>query len=832
MTYISLFSSAGVGCYGFKKEGFDCIATNELIPRRLEVQKFNKKCRFETGYIDGDITDFKTKGLIKAELDFWKNNLNVNNLDVLIATPPCQGMSVANHKKTDREIIRNSLIVESIKIIKEVKPKFFVFENVPSFMKTVCTDVDGENKEVSEAIAFNLEKEYSFSSRVLNFKDYGSNSSRKRTLVIGVRREFADEISPLELFPDFKKEKTLRDVIGHLRSLNEMGEIDENDIYHFFRNYPERMRDWIIDIKEGESAFENADDNKKPHRVIEGKLVLNKNNNSDKYKRQCWDRVAPCVHTRNDQLASQNTIHPTDDRVFSIRELMLMMTVPEDFKWSDSDLLELNNLTMPQKRSYLKKEEIKIRQCLGEAVPTFIFQSIANKIKRFLNTPRLNQREINLLIENERLNEAENLVQFIKTNRITYSPSTLSRIAELANSKRSENAAYYTNKSLVTEMMNNLPELGSKGISILEPSVGVGNFIPLVIKKFEGNDICLDVVDIDEKSLSICKELLKCYEIPENAAIRFVKADFLLWKANCRYNLIIGNPPFKKLKQTDEMLKTYRELAVNKASNNICSFFLDKALDIADNVALVFPKFLLNTPEYQPSRDYIKKKRVECILDFGEKGFTGVLIETIAIFIRNKYKPSMTRVVSLHKDIHIAQKQKYIFDDAFPYWIIYRNSEFDSISEKLNFDSFNVFRDRQITKEQLNKDSGIRVLKARNIADDGRSIIDLDDYDAYISEENAKNLNVYSFYGRSDVFLTPNMTYRPRVIKKPAKTLVNGSVAILVPKHGCCPTKKQIDFFSSEEYRSFYGIARNYQTRSLNIDSCSVYFFGLLKEEF
>lgn len=40
-TYISLFSSAGIGCYGFKLEGFDCIATNELIARRLEIQKFN-----------------------------------------------------------------------------------------------------------------------------------------------------------------------------------------------------------------------------------------------------------------------------------------------------------------------------------------------------------------------------------------------------------------------------------------------------------------------------------------------------------------------------------------------------------------------------------------------------------------------------------------------------------------------------------------------------------------------------------------------------------------------------------------------------------------------
>lgn len=37
-TYISLFSSAGIGCYGFKLEGFDCIATNELIARRLEIQ--------------------------------------------------------------------------------------------------------------------------------------------------------------------------------------------------------------------------------------------------------------------------------------------------------------------------------------------------------------------------------------------------------------------------------------------------------------------------------------------------------------------------------------------------------------------------------------------------------------------------------------------------------------------------------------------------------------------------------------------------------------------------------------------------------------------------
>ena len=132
--------------------------------------------------------------------------------------------------------------------------------------------------------------------------------------------------------------------IGVEKSLKIMGEIDDEDIYHAFREYPERMRAWICGLKEGESAFDNEDDNKKPHQVVDGKIIINQRKNADKYTRTYWDKVGPCVHTRNDQLASQNTIHPSDDRVFSIRELMLMMTVPYDFKWSEYDLDYLNNL--------------------------------------------------------------------------------------------------------------------------------------------------------------------------------------------------------------------------------------------------------------------------------------------------------------------------------------------------------------------------------------------------------------------------------------------------------------------------------------------------------
>ena len=827
-TYISLFSSAGVGCYGFKMENFECIATNELIERRLNVQKHNKKCKYESGYICGDITQDEIKESLYKEIKFWKTNENLKRVDVVIATPPCQGMSVANHKKNDKEIIRNSLVVESIKIIKEINPKFFIFENVPAFMKTICTDIDGQDKLISEAIENNLGELYSYSAKVINFKNFGACSSRSRTVVIGVSKEFVDDIGPAELYPIYREETTLRETIGHLKSLTIMGEIDENDIYHAFREYPERMRAWITDLNEGESAFDNVDDSKKPHQIVDGKMVINKRKNADKYTRTYWDKVGPCVHTRNDQLASQNTIHPSDDRVFSIRELMLMMTVPYEFKWSEYDLEYLNNLSLSKKKQYLKKEEIKIRQSLGEAVPTIIFKEIAANIKIKLNKPKVKKNTINQLIEKYQDLNTEDLIDFIKNNPLDLSISTLSKIAEMANTKRTDNGAFYTNKELITKMMEILKLSDKEEINVLEPSVGVGNFIPFIIDKFNDKKLNIDVIDVDENSVKIAKVLMDKYNIPKNVKINYIVDDFLTHKFDKHYDYVIGNPPFVKLKDA-KLLKQYRKHCKNSDATNICSYFLDKTVELADSIAIVFPKFILNTPEYIRTRDYLKKMNVECIIDFGEKGFPGVLIETIAIFINLNTKPNNTRIISLTKNIDIIQKQNYIMDFKLPYWIIYRNEYFDMVWKKLEFNVFDVFRDRQITNSLMNDKKGYRVIKSRNIQKDG-SIVDIPNYDSYVENDIAKNLAVYDYLERDDVYLTPNMTYYPRVIKKPKGVLVNGSVAILIPKKNIELTKKQCDYFSSEEYWNFYGIARNYQTRSLNVDSCSVYLYGVLKQ--
>lgn len=829
-TYISLFSSAGVGCYGFKMEDFECIATNELIERRLNVQKANKKCKYPSGYICGDVTSDETKALLYAEIDLWKRKEKIKSVDVVIATPPCQGMSVANHKKSDTEIIRNSLVVESIKIIKAIHPKFFVFENVPAFMKTICTDIDGVDKPIAEAIRNNLGPEYSYISRIINFKNYGACSSRTRTVVIGVSKEYADEVSPFELYPEMVKERTLREVIGDMKSLKEFGEIDPDDIYHAFRVYPKHMREWIKDLKEGESAFDNPDDSKKPHQVIDGKIVINQQKNGDKYKRQIWDKVGPCVHTRNDQLASQNTIHPVDDRVFSIRELMRMMTVPDTFRWVEADLEELNNLSLDEKRAFLKKEEIKIRQSLGEAVPTVIFNGIAKNIKKVLNHSPLGGNDIRRIVNETNFESVDDIIGFITENPLNLSNSALSRIAELSNTRRTDDGAFYTNKALITEMLKHLPDTEKDEIRILEPSAGVGNFIPLIIKKFEGKRLIIDMVDLDPCSTRISKVLMEKYGIPENVSINFITDDFLEHTFDVRYDYVIGNPPFFKMKSGDKNLKKYQDAAINKETTNICSFFLDKLVSLADYIAIVFPKFILNTPEFAISREYLSEKAIETIIDFGEKGFPGVLIETIAIFINNTARPKNTRVISMTRNTDIIQKQKYIFDSKLPYWLIYRNELFDAVCEKMDFGKFTVFRDRQLTNANLVENGDIRVIKSRNISDDGQEIVDIAGYDAFVNVDVVKAMSVYEFLDRNDVYLTPNMTYNPRVMRKPKGYLVNGSVAILIPKEPFELSIDQMVYFSSKEYREFYQIARNYQTRSLNIDACSVYFFGVLKE--
>ncbi|MCQ2337185.1 MAG: DNA cytosine methyltransferase [Paludibacteraceae bacterium] len=824
-TYISLFSSAGIGCYGFKEENFYCIATVELLERRLKIQKYNNKCVYNSGYICGDIIAQETKDKVFNELAMWKHGYNVQDLDVLIATPPCQGMSVANHKKKD-ELKRNSLVVESISIAKKIKPKFFIFENVRAFLNSICTDIDGKDKTIRQAIDNNLLGQYNICYQVLNFKDYGCPSSRTRTLIIGVRKDLK-EITPFDLYPNIKPEQTLRQTIGHLPSLKTMGEISTDDIYHNFRKYAPHMECWIADIKEGQSAFDNTDVTKIPHRIKDGVIIYNAKKNGDKYTRQYWDKVAPCIHTRNDIMASQNTIHPCDNRVFSIREVMLMMSVPQSFQWSEIPFEKLNTLPLNEKQAFLRKEEMNIRQSLGEAVPTTIFSQIARKISIYLFKRDYTDQEIDSLIKRYNLTEHTNLLDFINSKK-SIGFATLSKIAELSNTERDDNAAFYTRQDICYSIIKNLPDSKDfTSINILEPSIGVGNFLPVLINKYKNvPSVNIDVVDIDRQSIEILQALISTLPIPDNIHINYINDDFLLHDFHKHYDIVVGNPPFKKITKEKKLLAKYKEVATNKVTNNIFAFFIEKAIKLGNIVSLIVPKSLINAPEFNYTRSLMANFRIAYIIDFGEKGFKDVKIETICFILNTTQTPQNTQIESYITNEIRVQKQRYITDTYFPYWLIYRNDDFDSVANRMQFNLFKAYRDRNITKAITKSFGNVRVLKSRNIGNN--EIVNIPDYDCYM--DDISNLDVAKFINQKHCVLVPNLTYNPRACMLPPNCIADGSVAILtLIDEDMQITKKDLAFYATDDFTKFYAIARNLGTRSLNIDNNSVFFFGKLQ---
>lgn len=415
-------------------------------------------------------------------------------------------------------------------------------------------------------------------------------------------------------------------------------------------------------------------------------------------------------------------------------------------------------------------------------------------------------------------------MSFLKQSSSKHSKHELFRICELANAQRLHTAAFYTRQNICYSVVENLPDLSKKEIRILEPSVGVGNFLYLIAKKYQDKMVIIDCVDINKESLIICEFLAKKY-LPNNVTINYIHDDFLLSDqvSKIRYDIVIGNPPYFKLKGEPKLLKQYQNSVSNNKTNNLFAFFIERAITLADYVALIVPKALLNAPEYSITRGVLSKLKLINLIDYNEKAFD-VKIETISFVTKTSLAPKNHQVAIesyLRKD-SFYQEQKYITIGLFDSWFLYRNAEFDTICETLDFGKFKVFRDRQITKSNSYEKGNIRVVKSRNIGNN--EILNIEGYDRYINELNG--FAVGKFFNSNSI-LVPNLTYNPRAARLPKNSIADGSAAILISEEEV--TDEQIQYFSSDEFNLFYRIARNYGTRSMNIDSVSVNYFGVKK---
>lgn len=195
MKIISLFSGCGGLDLGFEQAGFEIALANEYDPAIWRTFEANHP---KTKLIKGDIRKIEAR-------DF------AHDVDGIIGGPPCQSWSAAGSLK-GIEDARGQLFYDYIRILQEVKPKFFLAENVSGMLASRHT------KSVENILNLLQTSGYDVSLTLVNAKDYGVAQERKRVFYIGFRADLGIDFTfPEGSTKDDSKKLTLRDVLSDLQ---------------------------------------------------------------------------------------------------------------------------------------------------------------------------------------------------------------------------------------------------------------------------------------------------------------------------------------------------------------------------------------------------------------------------------------------------------------------------------------------------------------------------------------------------------------------------------------------------------------------------------------
>lgn len=338
MKAATMFSNVGIDEIYLDEAGIEVKVANELLKDRADMYR---RLHPKVNMIQGSITDSDVYDeFIKA----------AKGVELLIATPPCQSMSVANAMKKPNDP-RTTLITKVVEAINDLEPDHILIENVPGMAKSYI-NIDGDPVLILDYIKENISPEYHIAYKVLNCKDYKTPQSRKRLIVLISKK--GKWIHP----ESDGKEITVREAIGHLPSI-ESGE-DSGIPWHKGKKANNNHILWMRNTPTGKTAFENPvhypktiDKNTGELRRIKGFATT--------YKRIDWDKPAPAITMMNGSVNSQNNVHPgskqsdgtySDARVLSVRELLILTGLPENYLDDKQDLNE--NL---------------VRKVLGESFP-------------------------------------------------------------------------------------------------------------------------------------------------------------------------------------------------------------------------------------------------------------------------------------------------------------------------------------------------------------------------------------------------------------------------------------------------------------------------------
>jgi DNA (cytosine-5)-methyltransferase 1 len=204
--HISLFCGCGGSTTGYIKAGFETLLGVDSDPLCIDSYKHNYS---NSKQLQVDIRNLK--GTVILDL----LGISEGELDLLDASPPCQGFSITGKRKLLDK--RNDLIFDVIRIIDDIKPKSFVIENVDGMMKG---KMRGYFNHILEKMDF---LDYNIKWKSMNGIYYGLPQKRQRIFFIGIRKDL--NIEPL--FPThYNRYVYFDDVISDVQYQNR-GQFDK-----------------------------------------------------------------------------------------------------------------------------------------------------------------------------------------------------------------------------------------------------------------------------------------------------------------------------------------------------------------------------------------------------------------------------------------------------------------------------------------------------------------------------------------------------------------------------------------------------------------------------
>lgn len=207
---IDLFAGAGGLSLGFEQAGFDIVASVDIDPIHCAAHKFNfPKCKT----ICSSVIDIAGNGLRLAA------GIGDKDIDVVIGGAPCQGFSLIGKRAFDDD--RNQLVYHYVRLVTELNPKYFVFENVKGLTVGKHKQFLLEIMEEFKLRGYNVVTNY----KVLNAADYGVPQDRHRLFLMGAREGL--------VLPQYPKpidsKVTVLDAIGDIPDAESFPELWEND---------------------------------------------------------------------------------------------------------------------------------------------------------------------------------------------------------------------------------------------------------------------------------------------------------------------------------------------------------------------------------------------------------------------------------------------------------------------------------------------------------------------------------------------------------------------------------------------------------------------------